>query len=211
MKAVIFDMDGTILDDEYYYLFDIQRFLRINGVFKPTDYMKRYIGCSDQFFYEDISKLLNVNIDKARELRASYNSQHPINYPKLLKKDAVYLLDYLKEHHYKIALATSASSKNTYEKISQCELFSYFDVIVNGSEVDKIKPEPDIYLKAMKLLGLESIDCLAIEDSEIGIVSAKNAGIKVVGNLDKRIVSNLSQADFIVEDLKDVIHFLKEL
>lgn len=173
--------------------------------------MKRYIGCSDQFFYEDIASLLNVDIEKARELRTTYNKQYPIDYSKLLKKDAMYLLNYLKENHYKIALATSASTKNANDKITQCNLIPYFDAIVNGSEIEKIKPEPDIYLKTMNLLGLTQDECIAIEDSEIGVEAAKRAGMKVIGNRDKRIGNDLSQADYIVDDLKDVIHLLKEL
>ncbi len=90
------------------------------------------------------------------------------------------LLDYLQTNNYKITVATSTESAKVKYYFDKSGLNEYIDKIVCGDMVKKGKPEPDIYLKASELLGLAPADCLALEDSPNGILSAHRAGIRPV-------------------------------
>ena len=87
------------------------------------------------------------------------------------------LLESLKERHVKLAVASQSDIRWVRSVLQTTDLLEYFDSIVTSDEVDKPKPAPDIYLKAAKILETPISDCLAFEDSLIGIDSAVNAGI----------------------------------
>ena len=90
---------------------------------------------------------------------------------------AAELLESLKERHVKLAVASQSDIRWVRSVLQTSDLLKYFDSIVTSDEVDKPKPAPDIYLKAAKILETPISDCLAFEDSLIGIDSAINAGI----------------------------------
>lgn len=202
-------MDGTVLDDEFYYLSDIKRFMNQNGVNRDYEYIKRYIGVSHEEFLEDIASLFKCSIDEAEKRRQEYYKLYPINYKELLKEDALFLLNYLKRNNYIIALTTSASLKNTNDKIDKCSIREYFDFIVTGDDVENRKPSPDVYLQAINKVKLNKEDCIAIEDSALGMKSAKDAGLRVILDYDSRIKPDDTLADYIVYDLKEVINILE--
>jgi len=202
-------MDGVILDDEYYYLEDIKRFLKLNGIEKDYEYIKRYIGISHEEFYLDIAKLFKCSVEKAKKIRFEYNKVYPIDYKKLLKEDAIFLLDYLKRNNYIVGLTTSASHKHTDDKLKVCSISKYFDVIVTGEDVKRKKPYPDIYLEAVNKVQLNKEDCIVIEDSPLGMKAAKDAGLKVILDYDVRIKPDTNLADYIVDDLRQVISILE--
>lgn len=203
-------MDGTILDDEFYYLSDIKRFMKQNGINKNYEYIKKYIGASHEEFCEDIAKLFKCSVEEAEKRRQEYNALYPINYKELLKEDALFLLNYLKSNNYIVILTTSASLKNTNDKVKACSIRGYFDYIITGDDVKKRKPSPDVYLKAIDKVELNKEDCIAIEDSVLGMKSAKDAGIKVILDYDSRINPDDSLADYVVNNLKEVIDILEE-
>ena len=128
------------------------------------------------------------------------------------KKGLDELLSYLKGR-YKIAVATATDYPRTEMYLKRVGVFDYFDEIICGPMVENGKPAPDIYLKASEVLGLEPCECIALEDSPNGILSAHRAGCNPI------MVPDLSQPDEEIsaliyakaDSLSDVIEILEKL
>ncbi len=184
-KAAIFDLDGTLIDS--------------NSVWEKIDKIilrKRGITCSDEFIhriaaltYEDAAeKMQELGVDATtEEIIAECNrlAIQEYRYNIFLKDGVREYLDYLKKSGVKIALAT-ASPKFLYEPVlrNNC-IYNFFDVFCTTDEVGKSKDYPDIYLLAASKLGIAPSECVVFEDVLKGIVSAKNAGMIVIGVYDK--------------------------
>ena len=96
-------------------------------------------------------------------------------FPKLFE-----ILDYLKSKDIKIALATSTTAKSATEILTRAKVIDYFDRLICGDMVAKSKPDPEIFVTAVKELGENPKDCIALEDSINGIKSAYSAGLKPI-------------------------------
>ena len=94
------------------------------------------------------------------------------------------ILKYLKENDFKIALATSAISKRAFKQLKQANIYKFFDAVVCRDEVEKTKPNPDIFLKAADKLNVNKSECIVIEDSSAGIKAAFNAGMIPIHVID---------------------------
>ena len=184
-KAVIFDLDGTLIDS--------------NSVWEKIDRIilnKRGIHCTDAFVhklaaltYEEVAEeMCKLGIDVTTEnLIAECNelAVKEYRYNIFVKEGVKEYLAYLKKNDIKIALAT-ASPKMLYEPVlrNNC-IYNYFDVFCTTEDVGKSKDYPDIYLLAASEMGVSPEECFVFEDVLKGIVSAKNAGMYTVGVFDK--------------------------
>jgi HAD superfamily hydrolase (TIGR01509 family) len=97
-----------------------------------------------------------------------------------IKKGLFELLDYLKDNHYKIAVATSTNKQRAHYYFENSGVSKYLDAIVAGDMIENGKPAPDIYLKAAELIEVHPTDAIALEDSPYGILSASRAGMKPI-------------------------------
>jgi beta-phosphoglucomutase len=117
------------------------------------------------------------------------------------------ILDYLKENNIPIALGSA--SKNAQPILEKVGLLSYFDVIVDGNNVTKAKPDPEVFLLAAKQLGVNASDCIVFEDAVAGIAAANSANMISIGIGDKKV---LSEAQFNFNDFTEIsIDFIEEL
>jgi HAD superfamily hydrolase (TIGR01509 family) len=109
------------------------------------------------------------------------------------------LLSILKANGFIIAMASSSPRKNIEVILSKVKLINYFEYIVSGEDVEKGKPNPDIFLKAAEKFKVEAHDCTVVEDSNNGVIGAKAAGMKCVGfrNLNSGN-QNIDKADIIL-------------
>lgn len=212
IKGLIFDMDGVVLDTEklyvrfwceaanfYGYPMEKHHALSIRSMARifAIEKLKGYFG--EDFDYYAVH-------DKRIELMDKYISEKGIE----TKPYAEYLLKYLKDKGYKTAIATATALERTEKYLKQVGLYKYFDKIICASMVNKGKPEPDIYLKACESIGLKPCECIALEDSKNGIISASSAGCNtvMVPDLDGPDDEILSLTYSIVKDLKEVINLL---
>ena len=182
IKGIVFDMDGVLLDTEKLYVkfwcraaqfygYNMQEFhaLSIRSMARPfaIEKLKGYFG--EDFDYYKVH-------DKRIELMDKYIEEKGIE----TKPKAFETLKYLKEKGLKIALATATGIEKTEKYLKMTDLYGFFDKIICASMVKNGKPKPDIYLKACKELGLLPKECIAVEDSPNGVISAYDAGLNTI-------------------------------
>lgn len=180
IKAVIFDLDGTIVDSMWMWKqIDIE-YLERYGIECPDDLQKSIEGMSfsETAAYFKSRFELEESIDeiKATWNRMAYDKyQHEVP----LKEGMLELLSELKAKGIKTGIATSNSQELVDAVIDSLDIRFYFDEIHTSCEVKAGKPAPDIYLLVAECLGVEPKDCLVFEDVPLGIMAGKNAGMKV--------------------------------
>lgn len=208
IKAVIFDMDGVIVDSEPIQSKSLEILLREYGK-KPKYHnngLIHTVGIAGDDAYKEFIKEydLEEDIEILRKKRRKI-------FVDLIKKELkpIYdlkpLIKNLKQNGFKIALASNRFIEHVMLMVKKLGLESSFDVIVGHSPDIHTKPHPDIYLITAKRLKIPAKYCLAIEDTEYGVLSAIAAGMKVIA-IPNRYTKDqdFSQADIIVKNLSNI-------
>ncbi len=199
--AVIFDMDGVLVDSEKYIAESHKLAMAKHGV----DNFNSYLGLSLRDKIPIWEKELGIKIDTA-EFRKEGGLQREKMLETERPSDAlINFLEELKQNKVPLAVATLSYCNRTNSILSGLGLAKYFDVVVTGDAVVLHKPAPEIYLKASHLLGVESTSCVAFEDTPVGITAAKKAGMMVIGIQNAgHSKEELNDADLVVTDFSQV-------
>jgi HAD superfamily hydrolase (TIGR01509 family) len=120
------------------------------------------------------------NFETARNVKVEYLYTSIDRNGMPVKPGLPELLQYLKVNRFRMTVATSSERSRAKYYLEKSAMTHYFDEIVCGDMITRGKPEPDIYLRACEVLGLAPVECLALEDSAAGILSAWQAGVKPV-------------------------------
>ncbi|CAM4146294.1 HAD family hydrolase [Streptococcus penaeicida] len=205
-KAIIFDMDGVIFDTEDFYYQRRKTFLESKGI--TIDHMeaKEFIGGNLQQVWQ---KILSENeqagqADAIHEEYESYKEKHRAPYAQIIFPEVKQTLADLKAAGLKLALASNTQKKDVLFALESSGILSNFDFVLGREDVERPKPQPDIYLKAARLLGIDKAHILIIEDSQKGISAGKSAGMQVWAIKDKRYGIDQSQADRLIDHLGQV-------
>lgn len=185
IKAIIFDMDGVIFDTEMVYLKVWSKVFEKYGYKMTKEIYTSVLGTGR----ENVKKVFVNNYGSNLPIDDMYkekdeNLAKEIEKGVALKAGAYEILKYLKENDFKIALATSAISKRAFKQLKQANIYKFFDAVVCRDEVEKTKPNPDIFLKAADKLNVNKSECIVIEDSSAGIKAAFNAGMIPIHVID---------------------------
>ena len=182
IRAVIFDMDGTLIDTEKYYQEFWPKALAEFGyeITKEQTLSIRSLGrpfAPQRFreWYGDDFDYIKVR-EKRKELMNARLAETGID----LKPGAVEILSFLKENGIAAAVATASDMTRTEKYLDEAGIKHYFTKLISATMVEKGKPAPDIYKYACAELGLPPEECMAVEDAPNGIISAGKAGCKVV-------------------------------
>lgn len=212
-KAVIFDMDGVIIDSEPIESLSWEKILAQYGKkpiisewglvhkvgTKSFDYVMEKHGLT-----EDVDVIRN----KKREIFINLVLKNPILMPGFLE-----LLKKLKKQKIKIAVASNRYQEHVKLIMKSLKIQESFSALIGYSPNIEVKPAPDIYLKAAKMLKVLPKDCLVIEDSEPGVFAAKAAGMKVLAVPNKWTAhQDFSKADKVVNSLSEItVEMLRSL
>lgn len=176
---IIFDMDGTLLDTQKIYMPAWKWAGEIQG-FSDMDKTALLMCGTNEVgstkYLKDHFPTLDIVKFKA-DAEVYVNENLTIRYKEGVKET----LDFLKEKGIKLGLASGTSREKAIKRLNFVNALDYFDVIVCGNEIENGKPAPDIFLKAANLLGAKPEECIVFEDSDNGIKSGYNAGMKVIG------------------------------
>ena len=182
IKAAILDMDGTMLDTEKIYMKFWIEAAKYYGYDMKPEHVLEIRSLASVYAKEKFKKFFGEMCDyqkireKRKQLMEPYFQQHGIE-----KKEGLdEFLNHLKNKGYKICVATATDIERTSKYLRELEIDKYFDEIVCANMVKCGKPNPDIYLEAVRRLGLEPDECIAIEDAPNGVLSASRAGCKVI-------------------------------
>ena len=211
IKSIIFDMDGTLIDSEPFYQKITLQCMQEYGVPVCAQDLLPLAGANSQQFSDFINPRIEGYVTRKEfdEWHDQYFKDHPIDNTKILFHHVHETLSALKESGYRLALASSSRKHEIERVLKQCNLTDYFEFFLSGDMFKESKPNPEIYLVCIKKLGLTADECIAVEDSEYGIAAAKSAKLTCIAKRDTRFGANQSAADYVVNDLLEIIDILK--
>jgi len=212
-KAIIFDLDGVIVDTaKYHYLAWRKIALDLGFDFSEAqnEMLKGVSRVQSLEFLLESGQVTLSQSEKERLLREK--NEHYLslishmNETELLEGVPA-LLRALRAHQ--IPFALGSASKNARLILDALHLTDWFTAIVDGNEVTQAKPDPEVFLKAAQKLGYQPVDCIVIEDSQAGIQAANAVGMISVGIGSKEV---LYESQFLLENTAQLTYeFLKEL
>lgn len=211
-KALIFDMDGVLIDSEPLHKKIEQDILLELGVNLPLDEHFKFASMGLEFW-----NIMEERFGFNRKTTADeLHKEKATRYLAALTSKPILPIDGLEEllsaatnKGMVLAVASSSSVININLVLNAIGLKHYFKLIVSGEQVPLNKPNPDIYNKTAELLNLDPAECMVVEDSANGVRSAKDAGMYCVGfqNLSSGN-QDLSPANVIVDSLKEIIELI---
>ena len=181
-RAVLFDCDGVLVDSEALLAKQAAKMLNEKGIpAKPEDFVN-FIGTGEDRYLEGVIELYDGTYDPAlkRDLYTHYLAAAPTELQEV--KGAKALVETLLKRSIRVAVASAADKIKVDANLSAFGIEEDgFDAVISGSDVEKKKPHPDIYLKAARAVGVKPEHCIVVEDAEAGIQSAKAAGMFAIG------------------------------
>lgn len=212
-KGFIFDLDGVIVDTAKYHYFAWKKLAENIGITFSEQDNEHLKGVSRVRSLEMILEWGNKQISDAQfqELLNVKNNDYLEFVDKMtveeILPDVPRVLTFLKENNQ--AMALGSASKNARSILSKVNLLNEFQSIVDGTNVSKAKPDPEVFLKAAEGIKMSPKDCVVIEDSLAGIQAANLAGMISIGIGDKAI---LHEADFVFKNFTQISNeFLHQL
>ena len=206
MKALIFDMDGVIVDSEPYNMLRVLQYVRSIRPDTPREQMYQVVGRTKEDVWTRIAGVIGHGKDW-QETWADYehnwkaNHDFPINYKEIFRPETIDILKWARNAGMRTAVASATAYEKVKAILTEVGVEPYLDLIVSGESCERSKPDPAIYLKTAQLLGTAPEECIAIEDSTVGITAANRAGIKVIALRDDRFGFDRSLADAEIDTL----------
>ncbi len=214
-QGAIFDMDGVLFDTEalyqqFWHEIAAERNITLNDAFAKTicgtsgqqllDVVKHYYHLTEN---EEAAAVFE---ECKRRIRMSLEEHVPV------KPGVVEMLSFFKEHHVKMAIASSSMKEQIIKNIQSAKLDAYFDEVVSGTEVQHGKPAPDIFLLAAQMLQIEPQNCYVFEDSFNGVLSGDAAGCETIMIPDLLQPSDeiAAHCKCVCRDFHEVITYLEQ-
>lgn len=210
IRAVIFDMDGVIVDSEFVYMKYLLDFARTKNPDVVMEQLNPMVGLSRRDSWTVMAEAVN-NGESWEELKEEFallDIYSQVDYKRIFRPEAYTTAVELKRRGYRVALASSTGPKLIARIMEETGMRPVFDLIVSGKQFKQSKPNPEIYHYTASALGIPEEECFVIEDSTVGIQAGKHAGMTVAALRDDRFGFDQSLADYHVERISDVLEIL---
>ncbi len=210
-KGFIFDIDGVVIDNhEYHFKAWMEFAKKYNYPLDAQKYKDEFNGKTNA----DLFKMIFGDISKEKQKALADEKEglyHRLYEPHMkVHKGLEEFLEFVHRRSGKVALGTSAPTENVDFILDGLKLRKHFDVIVDGAQVDKGKPDPQVYLLCCSKVGLDPKDCVVFEDSLAGLDSGKRAGCEIVGVATSHKASELRpRTDLIIHDFTEAKGLLR--
>jgi beta-phosphoglucomutase family hydrolase len=207
VSAVIFDLDGTLIDSEENYFLADEILLSNYGVTFTREDKIKYIGCANHEMMADLKQRyklapsVNELIDRKNELYLEIAETNTHVYPEMKR-----FLDLVLQKKIPVAIASGSSPIILERLLAVTGLKDYFGVILSAEEVAHGKPAPDVFLEAAQRLGVEPQECIVLEDSQYGVEAAKRGFMRCVAIpylFEKPLADSFMMADLLFENGMD--------
>jgi beta-phosphoglucomutase family hydrolase len=182
ITAVIFDLDGTIIDSEPNYYEADRKVLADHGIPYTMKMKEKYVGMGNRAMMEDLHRQyqFEASVDELLLQKNKYYQEiargNTVVYPEMGR-----FLEILRQQRYPMALASGSSPEIIEMVLDITGLSRHFEVVISAEEVPRGKPAPDIFLEAAARLQVSPEDCLVVEDSQYGVEAAHRAGMYCIG------------------------------
>ena len=211
IRAILFDLDGVLIETEYR-----------NIMIKAEICRKHGLSWTDENFYyaaaRPFKRTLPVMYPELTEeqLRQIHDEYHRIaysglDYHRLRTSGAGMLMQALHNQGYVIAIVSLSPAEKIREVLQVNHWERFADSFVSADDVERQKPDPDGYLKAMNKLGVKADECVIIEDSQVGIDAAKAAGCICICRRESRYPIEQNGADYYIDDMLEAVSIINEL
>jgi len=215
IKAIIFDMDGVLVDSERIHIAIEKRQFSLNNLPISDEEHQQYMGVSSEIMWQTIAKLHTLSLS-VNELIEQHRIESHRYFSELneipVMPGLVDLLENLKTKGYTLAVASSSTPEIIDLILNKTHLKKYFQVMVSAKQAGKSKPEPDVFLMAAQKLGVSPAHCLVVEDSDNGIKAAIAAQMMCVAyqgpDADPK---NQTEANYVVKSFAQLELILKSL
>lgn len=208
MKAVIFDMDGVMIDSEPLHTrLLLHTFAKYEIPFDTRDF-DLYVGTTTPSLFKQLiaKNHLSVTLDELTSYQSELTRAAIENGEVELIDGIRELLQTLKSCNIPTAIASSSSMDLITTVVKKFELTDYFSHYTSGEDLPRSKPDPAIYLLTAQKLSVDPVDCLVIEDARLGVQAAKAAGMTCIGFQNPNSGNqDLAKADKIVDSIRDVV------
>ncbi len=211
-KAVLFDMDGVLIDSEEYMAKTGVRALRDYGIEAKESDFAEFVGCGENRYVGGVAEKYGVpyRTEMKDHLYACYGEHvaEEANIP----EGVLDVLHTLREKGYKLAVCSSADRIKVLMNLSAIGAEeSLFDNLVTGTDIQNPKPDPEIYLTGAASLGLKPDECIVVEDAPSGIRAAHAAGMEAIGlatSFPADYLREQAAPEYLLPDLKSILTML---
>lgn len=207
LEAIIFDMDGVLVDSEYTYFQSKSQILKEAGHEVEESYHFQFMGTTSEYMWEQMKQEFSLPLsvpEYVQEMTALRQA--------MIKRDGVRVIPHvqafvkrLSEAGLKLAVASSSSLAEIKVNLAEIGVAEYFSEVVSTEEVKHSKPAPDVYLAAAERIGVKPENCLGIEDTKNGAGAVHNAGMVCVGFANPVFpLQDLAAADRVVSSFAEL-------
>lgn len=211
-RAILFDMDGVLVDSESLMAKVGVATLRAFGVeAKETDFAE-FVGTGEDSYIGGVSRKYGVPYDPVMKQHLYVKYGELVKTENVAAEKATEVLQTLRARGYKLAVCSSADREKVgynLEAVGVADAF--FDAVVTGSEIENLKPAPDIYLKGAELVGALPEECLVVEDAPSGIKAAHAGGMRAVGitsSFPRETLREKAAPDYIIDKLTQLLEIV---
>jgi len=206
LQGVVFDMDGVLVDSEPFIAEAAIRMFAEKGATVRPEEFRPFVGTGEDRFLGGVAEARGIPFDAPRDKARTYALYLDLIPGRLHPLPGVHaFVAECRRRGLKLAVASSADAIKVEGNLRELGLpASTFDAVVDGNQVARKKPAPDIFLEAIRRLGLDPAACLVIEDAVAGVAAAKAAGARCLGLTTTFTPAQLAAADWIAPDLANV-------